>query len=106
MVIISTRGLQIKETACSIVPDALAAVIIKSAVPVKLTLLIVTWFLLNTKGMGTPFCVTVIPCLVETFFILAVIEATQDSVVIGDDAGEMIVTSGGGITGHAPRVSP
>ena len=104
--IISTRGWQIKDTDCSVVPDELVALTTKSAVPVKRTLEMVTVFPEKLNATGVPFWVTEILCLLEIFLTVAVMAAMQFSVVTGEVAGEVMVTSGAGITGHTPRVSP
>ena len=90
----------------SAVPDALVARILKLAVPVKFTLEMVIVFPEKVKSTSDPFCVTVMFCLSEMFSTVAVMEATQFSDVTGELAGEEIVTTGAGITGHAPCASP
>jgi hypothetical protein len=106
MVIITTGGLQTKEVLLLEVPDTFVAVITKLAVPVNAMFEIVIVFPAKPKLMGEPFCVTVIPFLFEIFSTVAVTEAEQFSGVTGDWVGEVIVTSGGRITGQFPCVSP
>ena len=90
------------EVDCSAVPDVLVARITKSAVPAKVMLEIVTVFPDKLNATGEPFRVTVIFSLSEIFSTVAVMDATQSSVVTGDADGEVIVTTGAGTTGHAP----
>ena len=106
MVIITAGGLQTNDTVLVEVPDTFVAVMKKLAVPVNAMFEMVTVFPAKAKLMGEPFCVTVMPFLLEIFSTLAVTEATQVSNVTGDWVGEVIVTSGGSMTGHAPCVSP
>ena len=106
MVIITAGGLQTKEAVLEEVPDTFVAVITKLAVPVNAMFETVTVFPAKAKLMGEPFCVTVIPLLFEIFSTVAVTDATQFSNVTGDWVGEVIVTTGGRTTGHAPLVSP
>jgi hypothetical protein len=106
IVIITTGDLQTKEIALLEVPDTFVAVTTKSAVLVNAMFETVTVFPAKAKLMGEPFCVTVIPFLLEIFSTVAVSEAAQFSTVMGDWVGEVIVTRGGSMTGHAPRVSP
>ena len=56
-------------------PAELVAVIIKLAVAVKEILETVTVFPEKLKLTGAPFCVTVIPCLLEIFSTVAVTDA-------------------------------
>ena len=62
----------------------------------------VTVFPEKLNATGDPFCVTVILCLSETFSTVAVTEAMQFSDVVGELVGEVIVTTGAEIVGHAP----
>ena len=87
-------------------PDELLTRMIKSDVPVNAILETVTVFPEKVKAIGDPFCVTVMFCLSEIFSMVAVTDAIQFSVVTGEDDGAVIVTTGAGITGHAPCVSP
>ena len=106
MAISLSLGLQINEAVCSDVPEPLVALIMKSTLPVKLTLDKVTVFPLKAKATGEPFCVTAMCCLSETFSTVAVIFARQFSnVTVGLD-GDVMVTTGAGITGQVPRRSP
>src|SRR5687767_12085714 len=102
MVISLSFGLQINEVACSAEPEELVALMTKLAVPVKLTLEILTVFPEKLKATGDPFCVTEMFCFSDTFSTVAVREATQFSTVTGEDAGVVIVTTGAGITGQVP----
>ena len=104
--IISTGGLQINEADCVAEPEALVAVTINSVVPVKRTLVTDTVLPSNKKGIFDPFCVTVMLSLTVTLLIRAVTEAMQSSDATGETAGDVMVTTGAGITGHTPRVSP
>ena len=106
IVIITTGGLQTKEAVFVEVPDTFVAAITKLAVPVNAMFEMVTVFPAKAKLMGEPFCVTVIPFLLEIFSTEAVTDAIQFSTVTGDCDGEVIVTSGGRMAGQAPWVSP
>ena len=92
-------------------PALFIAVIIKLAVPLKLTLETVSLPPENSKATGVRSRITEIPSLLVMFSMVALIEARQFSSVTGEVAGALMVMVGASSTGrctsgHGPWVSP